>query len=297
MKFGNVDNAVLNKLDLRLPADPLLNGQVLPGKRVPEPKVYVGCGNWGHTSWVGKVFPPKTPASKYRALYPLYFGAAELNATHYNIYSPAVIREWAAPARGRDFRYSPKFPQQISHYSSFVKTEALTDSFIESISAFEENLGPAFLQVSDNFSPAAMESLYGYLQLLPRDLDVFLEVRHPGWFKDGDQLFPMLRDMGKGLVITDAPGRRDCAHMYLTVPRMLLRFVCNRDHPTTFTRINEWAERISNWLELGLEEAYIFLHPGDEAVIPELTVAWINALNSRCGLQLKPPFTEQGSLF
>ncbi|HSF46424.1 MAG TPA: DUF72 domain-containing protein [Chitinophagaceae bacterium] len=297
MKFGNVHDAVLSNLDLRLPADPLLNGQVLSGKRVPQPRVYVGCGNWGHTSWVGKVFPPKTPASRYRALYPLYFGAAELNATYYTIYPPSVIREWAEPARGRDFRYAPKFPQQISHYSSFVKTGALTDAFIESISAFEENLGPAFLQVSDSFSPAGMESLYGYLRKLPVDLDVFLEVRHPDWFSSGDHLFPLLRDMGRGLVITDAPGRRDCAHMYLTVPRLLLRFVSNRDHPTTFTRINDWAERISSWLDRGLEEAYVFLHPGDEALIPELTVAWINALNSKCGLQMKLPYTEQGSLF
>jgi uncharacterized protein YecE (DUF72 family) len=297
MKFGNVEDAVLARLDLALPADPGLNSVVLPGRRVVEPKVYVGCGNWGHTSWGGKVYPPKTPASKYRALYPLYFNATELNATHYNIYSPRVIREWAEPARGRDFRYSPKFPQQISHYSSFVKTEALTDAFIESISAFEENLGPAFLQVSDNFSPAKLETLYGYLASLPEDLDVFLEVRHPDWFRQGDQIFPLLHQMKKGLVISDTPGRRDCTHMYLTMPKLLLRFVCNRDHPTTFTRINDWADRIALWLDRGLEEAYIFLHPGDEAVIPELTVAWIKALNSRCGLNLKMPYGQQQSLF
>jgi uncharacterized protein YecE (DUF72 family) len=297
MKFGNVDDAVLSKLDLRLPPDPALNSTVLSGMRVKEPKIYVGCGNWGHTSWVGKVFPPKTPASRYRALYPLYFGAAELNATHYKIYTQSVIREWAEPARGRDFRYSPKFPQEISHYSSFVKTEALTDAFIESISAFGENLGPSFLQVNDSFSPAGMEALYGYLRQLPRDLDVFLELRHPEWFERAGQFFPLLKEMGKGLVITDAPGRRDCAHMHLTVPKLFLRFVSNRDHPTTFTRIDDWTTRISSWLDRGLEEAYIFLHPGDEAVIPELTVAWINALNNKCGLQLKPPYIEQGSLF
>ncbi|HLO83263.1 MAG TPA: DUF72 domain-containing protein [Chitinophagaceae bacterium] len=297
MKFGTVSDVALSGLDLKLPADPALNAVVLPGHRIESQKIYVGCGNWGHTSWVGKVYPPKTPATKYRALYPLYFGATELNATHYNIYSPAVIREWAEPARGRDFKYSPKFPQQISHYSSFVKTESLTDAFIESISAFEDNLGPAFLQVSDNFSPAKMEALYGYLASLPEDLDVFLEVRHPDWFKQGDQLFPLLHNMNKGLVITDTPGRRDCTHMYLTMPKLLLRFVCNRDHPTTFTRIDDWADRIASWLDRGLEEAYIFLHPGDEALIPELTVAWINALNSRCGLNLKLPYVEQGSLF
>lgn len=297
MKYGTIPDESLSSIDFRLPADAAMNATVLSGKRVVSPKIYVGSGNWGHASWVGKVYPPKAKASAFRDLFPNYFGSMELNATHYKIYPESVIREWGTAAKGKDFKYCPKFPQSISHFSSFTNIESLTDSFLQSIMGFDENLGPAFLQVSDHFSPAKREPLFGYLASLPRDLDIFLEVRHPDWFVDLESSFGVLREWNKGLVITDAPGRRDGVHMCLTVPKILLRFVSNRDHPTTYPRIVEWAERIGEWVDKGLEEAYIFLHPGDESVIPELTIAWIEALNKSCKLRLKLPYIQQASLF
>lgn len=297
MKYGNVTEASLSSIDFTLPGDKGINRSVLSGTRVAHPKIYLGSGNWGHPSWVGKVYPPKTPASAYRDLFPNFFGAMELNATHYKIYAESVIREWAASARGKDFKYCPKFPQSISHYSSFTKIEELTDRFLQSIMAFEENLGPAFLQVSDHFSLAKREGLITYLSSLPKDLDIFLEVRHPDWFADIEATLGVLKDWNKGLVITDTPGRRDGVHMCLTVSKLLLRFVSNRDHQSTYPRIKEWALRIGEWIDNGLEEAYIFLHPGDESVIPELTIAWIEALNSSGKVNLKLPYIQQASLF
>lgn len=297
MKFGNVPTEALASIDLCLPADEALTRQVLTGKPAEAPKVYVGCGNWGHASWVGRVYPARTPATKFREFYPKYFTTMELNATHYSIYGPEVIGQWAAPARGKDFTYCPKFPQQISHYSSFSGIDRITDAFIEGIQAFGENLGPAFLQVSDSFSPAKREPLFQYLSSLPPELDVFLEVRHPDWFKQGGGYFSELASLKKGLVITDTPGRRDAVHMALTVPRLLLRFVCNGDHPTSYKRIDDWVMRIKSWLDKGLEEAHIFLHPGDEVYIPELVHYWTEQLNKHCGLQLPLPYVKQQSLF
>lgn len=297
MKFGTLPDEQLSSVSFTLPPDPEGNAAVLPGIRAASPRIYVGSGNWGHPSWVGKVYPPKTPATAYRTLFPRFFGAMELNATHYKIYPENVLKEWAQPAAGLDFRYCPKFPQSISHYSSFVHTEALTDAFLQSIQGLGKHLGPAFLQVSDAFSPARKASLFQYLASLPLDLDMFLELRHPDWFRDTEPWITVLQQLRKGLVITDAPGRRDVVPMHLTVPRLFLRFVCNRDHPTTFLRINEWSQRIASWVNLGLEEAFIFLHPGDETVIPDLTVAWIQALNTTCEVKIRMPFVQQTSLF
>lgn len=221
----------------------------------------------------------------------------ELNATHYQVYDADVIRQWASAAKGKNFKYCPKFPQQISHYSSFAGVEGITGAFLDGVRAFGEHLGPLFLQVSDGFQPARRGPLYDYLSSLPDDLDVFLELRHTEWFVQPDAFFPALRDMGKGLVITDSPGRRDAVHMYLTVPRLLLRFVCNGDHPTTFSRIDAWTERLRLWLGQGLQEAYIFLHPGDEVYVPGLAHYWTDRLNKVCGLNLPLPYVKQETLF
>lgn len=144
MKFGALPEDRLAGIDLSLPKEPPGNTMVLPGVRAAHPKFYMGAARWGHSSWTGRIYPSKTPASQFRQLYPRYFSAVELNATHYKIYDPAVLRQWREAAAGRDFRFCPKFPQAISHYSGFKNAEALTTSFLESVLAFENNLGPIF---------------------------------------------------------------------------------------------------------------------------------------------------------
>jgi uncharacterized protein YecE (DUF72 family) len=300
MRFGAVSDQLLATLNLRLPPEPSRNTTVLCGTRLEVPKVYVGAATWGTTAWVGKIFPPKTPTTKFRTLYPRSFNTIELDATYYNIYRPEVLQQWAAPTAGLDFKFCPKFPQSISHHSGFQNIEGETEAFLESIHAFGTQLGPAYLQVSEAFTPQQKEALYNYLASLPSGTSYFLELRHPGWFStaaQADELFQTLMALNIGLVITDTPGRRDLVHMQLTVPKLFLRFVCNDVHPTSFSRTDAWIQQLQKWVNGGLEEAYVFLHPGHDAAIPELAQHWINGLNGMCGLQLKPPARIQPQLF
>lgn len=300
MKFGSLPDRLLTSIDLRLPPEPAANATVLPGARAALPTIYVGAATWGAPAWVGKLYPLKTPSAKYRQFYPQQFNAIELNATHYNIYSPDVIKQWAAPAHGLDFKFCPKFPQRISHHSGFQNVAEESAAFLDSIWAFEKVLGPAFLQVSEAFSPQGKEALFSYLASLPTTTSFFLELRHPAWFSDATEkaeLFQTLISLGMGLVITDTPGRRDLVHMRLTVPKLFLRFVCNGVHPSSFSRADAWIVQIKSWLDRGLEEAYIFLHPGNDAAVPELAAYWVHKLNEKCGLRLKPPTLLQPALF
>ena len=300
MKFGSVPDRLLSALDLRLPPEPGSNALVLPGTSTPAPRVYVGAAIWGAPSWAGTLYPLKTPAAKFRQLYPGQFNAVELNATHYTIYPPHVIQQWAAPAMDKDFKFCPKFPQAISHHSGFENAGAATQAFLESIWAFEKHLGPVFLQLSETFAPAQKDALYNYLSSLPASLSLFLEVRHPQWLSgevQAAELIQLLMAGRRGLVITDTPGRRDLVHMRLAVPRLFLRFVCNGLHPSSFSRTDAWIGQLQNWLNRGLEEAYIFLHPGNDAAVPELAAYWITQLNRHCALQLKPPTPVQPQLF
>ena len=298
MKFGAVPDHLLSSINLQLPPEPEFNAKVLSGKKATAPKAYVGAGVWGSPSWSGKIFPAAAPATRYRQLYPQHFNTIELNATHYNIYSPHIIKQWAASAIGKDFTFCPKFPQQISHQSGFKNADDLTAAFLESIAVLEEQLGPVFLQLSESFSPQLKDDLFAYLASLPKNFSFFLEVRHPAWFapKEKETLFEKLYELKIGAVITDAPGRRDAAHMHLTVPKLFLRFVCNALHPTTFMRIDDWIKRITNWMNNGLEELYVILHPGNDAAIPDMADYWVQQLNKSCGFSLKPP-QQQPLLF
>ena len=299
MEFGRVPEKELDKLDFSLPPEPQANAGILTisGKK---PMVYFGCAKWGRKEWIGKIYPKGTRDAQFLDQYVKHYNSIELNATHYKIYKPEEIARWALKAAGRDFKFCPKVSNSISHYSGFNNADQLTTDFLEGVLAFGEHLGPIFLQVSEKFSPKQRDKLFAYLQDLPKDLQFFVEVRHPEWFAVPavrKELFDTLRQLNMGAVITDTAGRRDVAHMELTVPKTFIRYVGNSLHATDYTRTDAWAQRIKYWLENGLQELYFFMHMHDEAFSPELSVYLVEKVNEVCGLQLQKPAFVQGGLF
>ncbi len=299
MEFGRVAEDELNSIDFSLPAEPAGNKKILKGKPVKNAKVYLGCAKWGRTEWVGKIYPPKTKEKDFLQHYVNHYNSIELNATHYKIYGEAGIQKWADKASGKDFKFCPKMYQGVTHRGSLKGKEFITNEFFRGVTAFGEHLGPIFVQVSDSFSPKRKEELFTFLGSLPTDLQFFLEVRHPDWFakeKEREDMFEFLRTHKMGAVITDSAGRRDCAHMQLTIPKAFIRYVGNSLRPSDFTRSDAWVKRMKYWLDKGLEELYFFMHMHDEATSPELTVYLVDKMNKECGLHLiKPQFIEGGS--
>lgn len=301
MEFGRVHESELNNIHFVLPEDPAFNLGVLPGKKSADPKVYLGCAKWGRTEWVGKIYPQKTKEKDFLDHYVKHYNSIELNATHYKIYGAAGIAKWAAKAGERDFMFCPKMYQGVTHRGSLLNKDFITSEFLRGILAFEKHLGPVFVQVSDAFTAKRKDELFTFLQSLPTDMQFFLEVRHPDWFgKEAvkNELFAFLRSINMGIVITDTSGRRDCAHMHLTIPKAFIRYVGNSLHPTDYTRVDDWINRMQYWLSNGLQELYFFMHMHDEAYSPELTVYMVDKLNAACGLHLiKPTFVNNDSLF
>lgn len=253
MEFGKVAIGTLDTVDFTLPADGAFTRTFLTGTRVPEPKVYVGGAKWGRKEWVGLIYPDKTKDTDFLEHYARHFNGIELNATYYQIYSEAILGKWAEKAKGRDFKFCPKISKFISQSDlSSRKTELLTDEFLKGITAFGNNLGPVFLQLSEGYGPDRKEQLLVYLEKLPKDIRFFLEVRHRQWFADPEiknWLFTHLTRLSVGAVITDTAGRRDCVHQEITTPETFIRFVGNGLHPTDYARVDAWAVRISQWLD------------------------------------------------
>jgi uncharacterized protein YecE (DUF72 family) len=302
MEFGRVPADELAIIDFTLPVDPVFNENILNAKPVKNPKLYIGCAKWGRTEWVGKIYPPKTKEKDFLEQYVQHYNSIELNATHYKIYGADGIQKWADKAGKKDFLFCPKLYNGITHYGSLNGKDEMTTAFLKGVLAFGKYLGPIFIQVSESFSPKRKAELFGYLQSLPNDLQFFVEVRHPEWFSNAgitSELFSTLQRLNMGAVITDTSGRRDCAHMYLTVPKIFIRYVGNSLHATDYTRIDEWVQRIKYWLDKGLKEVYFFMHMHDETFSPELTVYLVDKINKACGLSLEKPtfIAQQKTLF
>lgn len=302
MDFGKVSLAQLPDVDFTLPPDAELTRSVLTGKQV-MPAIYAGCAKWGRKEWVGMIYPEKTKEANFLDEYVKHFNSIELNAVFYQMPRKEQIRLWKQKAENvrSDFKFFPKITRSISHLKRLKNAEQETTTYLENIYEFGAALGPCFLQLSDNFGPKNLPVLQSYLESLPHDFDLFVEVRHPEWYSDKvarKDLFSLLHTLKKGAVITDATGRRDCVHMELPTPHAFIRFVGNGLHSTDFKRVDEWVVRLKEWKEKGLESIYFFLHQHDEKDTPILADYTIRKLNEALGSTITPPqFLQKAALF
>ncbi|TPE45454.1 DUF72 domain-containing protein [Pontibacter mangrovi] len=302
MDFGKLPD--ISRVDFTLPPNhpdtlPLLqsSGSYL------KPQVYVGLPVWVNKAWVGKYYPAGMPEKESLLWYGKQFNTIELNSTHYHIPSPDTIDRWRNMVP-RGFKFCPKFPQLISHEAALRSTQDVTAAFCASIAGLEDKLGETFLQLPPYFAPPQLPDLEAFLQFIPESIPLNVELRHEAWFTDNVaslELFEVLEKYKAGTVLTDVAGRRDVLHMRLTTPSAMVRFVGNGLHPTDYTRIDAWVERLKEWFDNGLRQLYFFVHEPDNTLAPELATYLIERLNKVCGFDLKLPkkyaLPVQGELF
>lgn len=302
MDFGKLED--ISGVDFSLPASHSFTAEVL-AKSTSDTKAvaYVGPPIWANKDWIGKIYPSNAKDKDYLYYYTRQFNTIELNVTHYQVPTPAMIERWRSNA-AQGFKFCPKWPQAISHERQLQGTDLLSKEFVDAVLPLGEFLGTTFLQLAPYFEPRQLPILTKFLKNLPPNFPISVEFRHEGWFADKTlwlATLQMLHELGVGTVISDVAGRRDVVHQSLSTPRLVLRFVGNELHPTDYKRVDAWVAQIKNWVEQGLQEVYIFVHCGENKLAPELTKYWIEQLNKEVEFNLKPPHIQpqviQGSLF
>ena len=290
MRFGKLETSELEMANLALPKDHPDTGQFLNALDKKVPKVYAGCAKWGRKEWVGSLYPEGTKDKNFLDQYVKHFNSIELNTTFYGT-RKVVVESWAKRAV-EGFKFCPKFFQSISHYKRLKGAEEVTEAFLYIMNSFGANLGTSFLQLPDNFTPKKFEDLENFMKILPDEASIAVELRNTGWFTDkvvSDELFEMMREYNKCMVITDTAGKRKCIHQRLTSNIAFIRFNGYGLHPTDFTRMDDWVDRIEDWVKGGLETIYFFAHQDDESDTPATCAYFINAINQRLGINIKSP--------
>jgi uncharacterized protein YecE (DUF72 family) len=296
MEFGKVSPEDLSQIDFTLPPDhPGTTALLKKQNKKADTKVFVGCAKWGRPDWVGKIYPKKTKAGDFLEHYARQFNCIELNATFYRMPTRKQTSGWKSKV-GDDFKFCPKFVDQITHIKRLKEVDELTDRFLEGISGFEKNLGPVFLMPHPGMGPKTLETLEAFIQSLPKDIELYTELRHKDWFGNPESfeaVFNMLERNHSGSIITDASGRRDCVHMRLTTPSAFIRFVGNGLHPTDYTRCEDWIHRMKAWADQGIDSMYFFMHQHEELHSPELCRYLIPKINAQLGTNIHvPQFVE-----
>ncbi len=294
MKFGKLQN--IEKVDFSLPPDPEENVRLLKryNLKTGQLQFYMGCTGWSMKEWVGKVYPSNAKTKDFLRAYGRQFNSIELNTTHYRIPTEETILKWRneTPA---DFKFCPKIPQSISHSRNLgVGSDSLIQ-FCENIQELKEKLGCCFMQLPPYFDYKRLALLEKFLQHFPNHIPLAVELRHESWFNHPDHqsaLFELLEKYHVSPVITDVAGRRDVLHMRLTTPTAMVRFVGNGLHPTDFSRIDAWIERIRNWQQEGLVTIYFFPHEPDNIQAPELAAYILKKLSDFPDIKVRGPKLE-----
>ena len=241
-------------------------------------EVFTGGTSWNIPQWVGNAYPTKTPRRLFPEAYGKQFGTIEFNATHYRIYSPEKMREWAE-ATPEAFQFCCKFPQIITHFRRFKNCEGPTDDFIAGLLALGNRLGPSFIQLPPHFAPKHADAFWAYLEKWPRELPLAVEFRHPEWFEKGQDHWRRLAALNVGAVISDTAGRRDALHMQITAPHVLVRYGAYEGNQADHQRLNDWAHWISIAETQGASGFYMLIHEPDSLHTPQTSASFWQAVN------------------
>ena len=309
MEFGKLTSIdSIDSVDFTLPPDPPGNAWVLQKTSAASGtgQLYLGATGYNMKPWVGSWYPATCKEKDFLKYYGLQFNTIEHNTTHYRIPDAATVARWAEETPA-DFRYCPKIPQSISHARDLGVNGGEIALFAHAIRGLGPKLGPCFLQLPPYFSTGDLTRLAQFFRVFPGDVPLAVEVRHESFFtanSSAEAFFDLLQSRNAATVITDVAGRRDVCHLRLTQPTVLIRFVGNNLHPTDYTRIQSWAQRLSQWFDQGLKAAYFFTHEPDNLLAPDLAAFCAEAFGAQMpGVVLRGPKPisllpgQQGSLF
>jgi uncharacterized protein YecE (DUF72 family) len=281
---------------------------------------YIGCPVWGYKDWVGKIFPARTPASEFLRLYSQQFNTVEGNTTFYATPSIETITRWVRQTPAI-FRFCPKVSRSISHTLQLDRQRSETLFFIERLRGLGTRLGPMFLQLPPSFAPDQLTQLQTFLAFWPTDVRLAVEVRHPDFYKEpySSTLNTLLKQHHTARVIMDtrpirvgstqeqqllqARERKPNLPLQTTITTdfMFVRYIGHPRMDANEPFLIEWAQRLGEWLKLGLT-LYVFCHCPFEEHSPSICTELYQKVRTLVPLPALPEHSEkmgfeQGRLF
>jgi len=144
--------------------------------------VHLGTSSWLFDGWRGVFYPDKLPKAQYLAYYTRQFNTVEVNTSFYAVPSPSTLLGWVESAPP-GFTYALKFPRAITHERRLADSEAMTQTFLDTLRALGDVCAPAFLQFPPDFTRQAygrvLATFLDWLAQEASDLRLAVEVRAP----------------------------------------------------------------------------------------------------------------------
>jgi uncharacterized protein YecE (DUF72 family) len=268
---------------------------------------YLGCPSWSENAWRESLYPEDARSNEFLGLYSQVFNAVEGNTTFYARPAPSTVLRWAE-VLPEDFRFTAKFPGDISHGGDLRLQLQAAESFIQLLAPLGKRVAPFWLQLSASFTPQRLAELVTFIDELQCPLAV--EVRNHAFFNKGDEermLNRLLLERGVERICLDSRAlfssvSSDPAvlHAQSKKPKVparpaaltqcpQVRFI---GHPVLEANdpfLVQWVGKVAGWIEEG-RTPYVFLHTPDNLEAPQLARRFHSQLMAR--LPGLPPLPE-----
>ena len=205
-------------------------------------RLYVGCSGWFYWHWRGAFYPADLPTNQWFAHYAARFQTVELNAPFYSWPTLATVRSWERQAGRRQFVYTVKVCELITHQKRFAGTKTLMRDF----GLIADLLGPRMgcflfqLPPSFHYTPERLQRIVGQLDHRRRNV---VEFRHKSWWNS--MVYENFRKTGT--IFCSCSGPRLPDQLIKTADDIYIRFHGVRKwyrHDYTKAELDTWINRI-----------------------------------------------------
>jgi uncharacterized protein YecE (DUF72 family) len=227
--------------------------------------LYVGTSGYSYKEWKGSFYPEKIPAKEMLQYYGERLSTVEINATFYRMPQKSMLENWKEQVP-KNFRFSLKAPQRVTHFKRLKDTEEETKYFLEMAAVLEDQLGVVLFQLPPNMKKD-LPRLDSFVNQLPQQPRAAFEFRHPTWFDD--DVLDLLRSRNHALCISDTDDL-PVTHIDKTADWGYLRL---RRVMYSEDNLKEWLEKIR---EQQWKEAFVFFKHEDEATGPKLAAQFLS---------------------
>ncbi|MDP9164642.1 MAG: DUF72 domain-containing protein [Actinomycetota bacterium] len=209
--------------------------------------VRIGTSGWSYDHWADVLYRPGLPVARRLARYVEVFDTVELNASFYRWPRDATFASW----RNRlpeGFTMAVKVHRGLSHFRRLSGPEEWIDRIRRCWDALGDRHEAIMVQLHPQMSRDDGR-LDAFLQQVPRDIRVALELRHPTW--DAEPVYELLAKHGAAYVVMSGAGLRRVLRATSDLVYVRLHGPGDGLYEGSYPddELRWWADRIAAWQE------------------------------------------------
>lgn len=218
------------------------NPDLLLHTRCELPPVNIGCSGWFYWHWRGEFYPADLTTKRWFDHYAGHFKTVELNAPFYAWPTVATVQSWRRQAGRRQFVYTVKVCELITHIKHFQGTKQLVADFSYIADILGPMMGCFLFQLPPGFhyTPVRLRAILSQLDHGHRNV---VEFRHASWWNE--TVFGAFRDTSTIFCSCSGPRLPDA--LIKTSTQIYVRFHGTRQwyrHDYSKEELTIWANRI-----------------------------------------------------